>query len=138
MGLPNPSVIVWAEVTCGVCGIRFCVDHEWHKNLKETGCDFVCPRGCQICYRDNKLKQLERELQQERKRKEWAEQLARNADRHAVAQERRATAYKGHLTRQKRRAANGVCPCCKRTFKDLARHMSGKHPEYVAEANKEK
>jgi hypothetical protein len=26
--------------------------------------------------------------------------------------------------------ANGVCPCCNRTFQNLARHMAGKHPDY--------
>ncbi|HYC31767.1 MAG TPA: hypothetical protein VEB59_05720, partial [Gemmatimonadales bacterium] len=35
---------------------------------------------------------------------------------------------KGVVTKIKRRVAGGVCPCCNRTFSDLARHMSGKHP----------
>jgi hypothetical protein len=27
--------------------------------------------------------------------------------------------------------AAGVCPCCKRTVKQLAAHMKEKHPEFV-------
>ena len=40
---------------------------------------------------------------------------------------------KGHLTRQKKRVAHGVCPCCNRTFKQLKSHMKRMHPEYVEE-----
>ena len=32
------------------------------------------------------------------------------------------------------RVGHGVCPCCNRTFGDLYRHMSTKHPGYAAEA----
>lgn len=45
--------------------------------------------------------------------------------------ERRLIAAKGQQTRLRRRIAAGVCPCCKRTFQDLARHMAGQHPAYV-------
>jgi hypothetical protein len=44
---------------------------------------------------------------------------------------RSLAAQKGVTTRIKRRVANGVCPCCKRTFQDLARHMAGQHPGYA-------
>lgn len=30
-----------------------------------------------------------------------------------------------------RRIAAGVCPCCRRSFTDLARHMSSQHPDYA-------
>jgi len=34
-------------------------------------------------------------------------------------------------TRIKNRIANGVCPCCQRTFQNLGRHMKSQHPNYV-------
>ncbi|HEX9950777.1 MAG TPA: hypothetical protein VGB53_03340 [Rubricoccaceae bacterium] len=43
----------------------------------------------------------------------------------AERQKRRAAAQKGAHTRTKKRIAAGVCPCCNRTFQDLARHMAG-------------
>jgi hypothetical protein len=49
------------------------------------------------------------------------------------AAERRVAAMKGQVTRLKTRAANGVCPCCNRTFTNLARHMASKHAGFVAE-----
>ena len=33
--------------------------------------------------------------------------------------------------RELQRVEHGVCPCCKRSFSALARHMATKHPEYA-------
>jgi hypothetical protein len=48
--------------------------------------------------------------------------------------ERQLSATRGVVTRIKNRVGHGVCPCCNRTFQDLSRHMSSKHPTYAAEA----
>ena len=40
-------------------------------------------------------------------------------------------AEKAAKTKIKNRVGNGVCPCCNRTFKDLARHMANKHPTFA-------
>lgn len=48
--------------------------------------------------------------------------------------ERRLSATKGVVTQIKNRVGHGVCPCCNRTFGDLARHMAHQHPTYAAEA----
>lgn len=48
--------------------------------------------------------------------------------------ERQLSATRGVVTRIKNRVGHGVCPCCNRTFGDLYRHMSTKHPGYAAEA----
>lgn len=47
--------------------------------------------------------------------------------------ERRVSAAKGQITRLKNRASAGVCPCCNRTFVQLARHMAAKHKGFMAE-----
>lgn len=52
---------------------------------------------------------------------------------HREAAQHQSRAFKGVVTKLKKRAANGVCPCCNRTFVDLARHMAGKHPTFLAE-----
>lgn len=44
-------------------------------------------------------------------------------------------AARGQVTRLKRRAANGVCPCCTRTFADLKRHMANQHPDFTLESD---
>jgi hypothetical protein len=38
---------------------------------------------------------------------------------------------RGVLVKTQRRVASGVCPCCTRSFQNLARHMDGEHPNYV-------
>ena len=48
--------------------------------------------------------------------------------------ERRLSASKGQVTKIKNRVGHGVCPCCNRTFGDLARHMNTKHPTFTAQA----
>ena len=68
------------------------------------------------------------------KAKEHADHLERRLvmeKNRLKAEERSHSATRGHVTRQKKRAAAGVCPCCNRTFKQLARHMERKHPNYT-------
>ena len=36
------------------------------------------------------------------------------------------------LTRLQKRIHAGVCPCCNRTFTNVARHMKTKHPNVVS------
>ena len=45
--------------------------------------------------------------------------------------ENRRRAEKAAKSRLKNRIAVGVCPCCHRTFRQLARHMATKHPDYA-------
>jgi hypothetical protein len=54
------------------------------------------------------------------------------------AAEARATALADQLDAEKRahtrtrtRVSKGVCPCCRRSFVNLARHMKGQHPDYA-------
>jgi len=51
-----------------------------------------------------------------------------NAEKDQVEASLRAT--KGALTKAKRRVGNGVCPCCNRSFQNVRRHMTTKHPDY--------
>jgi hypothetical protein len=38
------------------------------------------------------------------------------------------------VTKIKNRVGHGVCPCCTRSFQNLARHMASEHPTFAAEA----
>lgn len=48
--------------------------------------------------------------------------------------ERQLSATKGVVTRIKNRVGHGVCPCCTRSFANLARHMQTQHSGFAAEA----
>jgi hypothetical protein len=41
---------------------------------------------------------------------------------------------RGALTKQRKRAANGVCACCHRSFANVARHMKTQHPDFNPDA----
>jgi hypothetical protein len=95
------------------------------------------PRPCPYCqtgwgYSNNgenaKLKKAleakEQELQAERARKAAALIRANLAEEARLKLERAAK-------RHKTRTAAGTCPCCTRTFKQLAAHMKNKHPDYA-------
>jgi hypothetical protein len=55
---------------------------------------------------------------------------AREATQAAARHKRVAAVYKGKHTQLKKRVANGVCPCCHRSFVALRRHIETKHPEF--------
>ena len=121
--------IVWLE--CGECGAPIALTQTHYNMAKEGRRNWYCPNGhCRI-FVETEATKLKKQLDKEKKRREWAEAQRDRAREHAEHETRRASAYKGHLTRTKKRVGNGVCPCCNRTFTNLGRHMQSKHPEYA-------
>jgi hypothetical protein len=73
---------------------------------------------------------LEKRLQMEKNRREAAESESKHHKNVARSE-------KAAKTRIKNRIKHGVCPCCTRTFANLAAHMKNKHPDYVKEETKQ-
>jgi hypothetical protein len=75
-----------------------------------------------------------------RERDQLAQRIAQRDDRiKALCEEReaanrRAAAARGRVTKIKNRVGHGVCPCCNRTFENLARHMTSQHPSFAEAA----
>lgn len=69
---------------------------------------------------------LERRNQIIRESRDWHEKEAEHF-------RKSRDGMKGALTKVKNRISKGVCPCCNRTFADLQRHMTTKHPKYASE-----
>lgn len=117
------------------CGIVFALTVDHDDTLRRTRESFFCPKGHSQSYMGeshaDKIARLERERDAWRERKYQAD---REGEARTFAVERRRRATAGHLTRIKRRVAAGVCPCCNRSFSNLARHVAGQHPEFVAAA----
>lgn len=59
------------------------------------------------------------------------QQLAR-AEEEMQAERLRAELAEKKATRVMKRAQRGVCPCCNRTFQNLAQHMKSKHADVNA------
>jgi hypothetical protein len=106
-----------------------------HKRGPE-GIHFYCAYGHGQHYADGEsdLDKMRRE------RDHLAQQLAYKDDRiktlcdDAEAADRRAAAAKGQVTKLKKRASAGTCPCCSRTFSNMSEHMKKQHPEFVTES----
>lgn len=123
-------------IECANCHMNFGVMPFFERQRRDDHQTFYCPSGHHNYY--DGQSEAER-LKAERDtaiRQRDAARVSRDAARdQADAAERRRRAAKGQLTKTKKRIAAGVCPCCNRTFQDLARHMAGQHPGYAVPAD---
>ena len=106
------------------CGVRHAIPSELARQASHNGHAVFCPLGHEWVVSETEAETLRKKLEEQQRRTQAARDLLH-------AEERSHAATRGHLTRQKRRTAAGVCPCCNRTFQQLARHMKGQHPDYV-------
>lgn len=123
---------VFQDIDCYLCGVPFALTERLYSQRLDDGANFYCPNGHQQHFTEStrdKLRKAEERLAEERRRTKAARDLLEH-------EERSHAATRGHLTRHKKRVSAGVCPCCNRTFQQLARHMKTKHPEYVAEPDR--
>jgi hypothetical protein len=118
-------------LTCGTCGIPFGLEAAHHAQMQRTGARFYCPNGHHISYAENEVATLKKQLAQKNSDMAWWQERAEARFRALVSAERRLRATRGVATKIKRRVGKGVCPCCNRTFRDLARHMEGQHPDFA-------
>ena len=110
------------------CGIHLAIPEDLYKIARRNkGKSVYCPIGHQFIF-SNTVEDERDEALREAKRARQREQAVRELLTH---EEHSHRATRGHMTRIKKRVAAGVCPCCNRTFKDLARHMEGQHPGYA-------
>jgi len=109
------------------CGITFGMTKTFNRLRRNDHRWWCCPNGHQQQYSGKneeeklrgELKRKQAELQREQLRALEAEGLAKQKDQ----------LYK----RLRHRVIHGVCPCCTRTFENVARHMADMHPEFGRE-----
>lgn len=117
---------------CASCGVLFAAPSHLLDSRRHSGESFYCPNGHSLSF-DGNRKRLERRA---READERAARLAAQLDQAEAgrrAQKARATRFKNERDRDRKRVAHGVCPCCKRSFKNLRRHMEGQHPDFEAQ-----
>ncbi len=138
MALANRNINVnFSVIDCCSCGMVFAVPKGLNSRWQSEGetATFYCPIGHPQSYVGQsdaqKLAATEKLLKNAQKRTEWAEHNAAEAREEARLAENRRRGEKAAKTRIKNRIANGVCPCCNRTFKNLHRHMENQHPDFA-------
>ena len=117
----------FTTTTCCVCSAPIIIEKDQMRQLRESHVSFFCLRGhSQHFAGETDKEKLERALAAERKRREWAEATSTHLRRSRDVIQGKAKALR-------ERISNGVCPCCKRTFQNLQRHMKSKHPAFTKE-----
>lgn len=109
---------------CRTCGVEFGILKVLYESLQENGGFYHCSNGHGWGWKDDASARAQKERDQQR----LAQKVAQLNDE-VAAKERELSAAKGRMTKLRKRVGNGVCPCCTRSFTNLARHMKTKHPE---------
>jgi hypothetical protein len=123
--------VTLVDLSCCSCGLLFAVPERLKTQRQRDGGSFYCPNGHRQQFTVTEADRLREELERERRHRERAETRAIHYRDQADAADRSAAAYKGQATKLRKRVANGVCPCCRRSFAQLGRHMATKHPDYA-------
>jgi hypothetical protein len=116
--------------TCHRCKTPFAMSEQVYdtmSRMKEGG-TFYCPLGHPQHYvtGESDLDKVRRERDQLKQNEAYLHDQIREAREDAKKQ---VAVERGKLTKFKNRVNAGVCPCCNRTFANLARHMKTKHSE---------
>lgn len=110
---------------CCNCGMTFGMTKDFQRRaLNDRSIWFYCPRGHQQHYTGKtEAQKLRDQLERERQRTEQEQLRAQELEqeKHRV---------KAQYNRIRKRVKNGVCPCCNRTFENLANHMKHQHPAF--------
>jgi len=131
--LVTTSIDLYVENCCN-CGMSFAMTTDFKKRRRGDHDWFYCPSGhAQRYTAKSDEENLKEELRREKLERESAEASKKLAWEEAEKAIRSQRAYKGQLTKTRKRIAKGVCPCCNRQFKDLHTHMTIKHPDYTGE-----
>jgi septal ring factor EnvC (AmiA/AmiB activator) len=121
------------QLNCSTCGITFGVPQGYLDNRRNDKAVFYCPNGHSMSYHESeadllrrerdRLKQQQARLEEENAAVRLALDFARDRMQHAEAANKRL----------KKRSSAGTCPCCSRTFANMAEHMKRQHPAFVAD-----
>jgi transposase-like protein len=118
--------------TCCTCGLTFAVPIAWYRKKRETHERFCCPNGCKLEFSAKTELDRVREETDRARAEAKTVQAQLNEERHLrLVRERELEKLSKAKAALENRVSKGQCPCCNRTFKHLARHMSSKHPEKV-------
>lgn len=124
----KPNIIIETCCNCQVIFGMHAPTYDLRRNDKKS---FYCPNGHAQHYTgESEIQKLEKQLANERQYHQWTKTNLDEARRERDTAKKSAYSFKGKLNSVKRRVANGVCPCCNRTFQNLHNHMKKQHPHF--------
>lgn len=117
---------------CCACGIVFGVPSWFLKSRREDKKLFYCPNGHTLSYTESSSDILKREIEKLKSDKHEVEIARWRLHDELTVRQEEVKKLQASIKRRNKRIAAGVCPCCNRTFQDLANHMQSKHPEMAS------
>jgi len=111
------TVLRFKTTMCITCGCTIALADEYYHRRVSDHKSYYCPNG----HTQHFVGESEAEKNARLLREEQARHQRTLSRVNEVERER---------DRLKKRVKAGVCPCCKRTFKQLSAHMKHKHPDY--------
>lgn len=126
--LSYAETITLRTETCCNCGVVFAMPSDLYKALQQNaGKRFFCPNGHGMSYTESTESKLRKQMERE---KAENERQQRSLQEKIIIEQRE----KEKFQKQLKRVEKGVCPCCNRTFTNLAKHFKTKHPELAKAA----
>lgn len=128
-------------IVCPDCSGAYAISSAFRAEALSLG-DFKkcwhCPycdssRGYGESAHEKEVRMLRGQLAYQISFKESAQRRAQDAEAEAEHFRKSLDGMKGALVKTQTRVKNGVCPCCTRSFSNLAAHMATKHPKYACE-----
>jgi len=108
---------------CMRCGSVFAMTKSKYSRCNDDKEEWYCPNGHRSTFGQTTVSKLEEKLALERRKSDTLQMDLKYSEDQVRSQ-------KAAKTRLKNRIANGVCPCCNRSFQNLHRHMKSKHPDF--------
>lgn len=119
------------SIECGGCGTTFAINSALYRQWRENGASVRCPNpACkwkEMVVTESEVAKLTKQLADSERRLQFQTDMRRAAEAETARVEKARR-------RLEKRVANGVCPCCQRSFVNLRRHIAAKHPDFTTEA----
>lgn len=117
---------------CCNCGAAFMVPESFQKHCKaDSAKHFYCPNGHSQHYLQSEADRLKDKIADVEAKHKRELEAATNRTLDAIIEKQKAQFEKEKLEKQMKRVRKGVCPCCNRSFANLKKHMTTKHPEAI-------
>lgn len=116
----------YRRLSCSECGVVYFFPEDWCGCAEKIKRSWHCPNGHGQWFHGESFEDLRRS------RERLKQENARLEEETAIAR-RRADKAEHETKRIKKRAAAGTCPCCQRSFSNMAEHMKKEHPAFIEE-----
>lgn len=117
-------------IVCITCGVDYALPTKLLEQHRGYGGYHHCPNGHQQGWSPDMatLATQRREIERLKQDAARLEDDRREAERRLAIARQETVLARAESARVTKRATAAVCPCCNRSFSQLARHMKSKHP----------